>query len=63
MRFFLPVSIYIFRIKLVTNGLCLVRSACRKGSDFYIAVETIETAVTSETQWVITEIVGWSYFS
>jgi hypothetical protein len=55
MSFFLPVSIYIFRIKLVTNGLCLVRSACRKGSDFYIAVESVETAVTLETQWVITK--------
>ncbi len=59
MSFFLLVNIYTFRIKLVANGLCLVRSACRKGSDFYIAVETVETAVTSETQWVITETVEY----
>jgi len=55
MSLFSPVNICTFRIKLVTNGFCLVLSACRKGSDFYIAVETVETAVTSETQWVITE--------
>jgi hypothetical protein len=55
MSFFSPVNICTFRIKLVTNGLCLVRSPCGMGSDFYFAVQTVETAVTSETQWVITE--------
>jgi hypothetical protein len=55
MSFFSPVNIYTFRIKLVSNGRCPVRSACRKGSYFHLAVETVSTAVTWETQWVILE--------